>query len=330
MVRGCILILVLLQTLYGADGKLVNPITDVCWDCLFPMTVSGVNVTPRSKDHVTYDKRFCICPGIPPKVGLPLTYWEPLYLVDVTREPFKLLGLGGASLGKSKLKHRGTVSQMPNSSQKTSFYNVHFYTYPVLAMLELFTDFVCSSNVKPNMGYMSELDLLWNDEQMAAIVNPEAGLFANNAAELACVADCTASSLGKPLDKLFWCAGCEGSLYPFTGTVSHHIGGIQASVLLVHRMIAKLHRSGMLMGYEKDEFCQAKQMRVIKKSLYKTQLVYPVAQTKGQCHPLGKTDLFWGRGKSYPYGGEDFVYLIWVKKQCCLDGTQPIVAGVSR
>ena len=82
----------------------------------------------------------------------------------------------------------------------------------------------------------------------------------------------------------------------------------------------------MLKGYEKNEFCEAKYLPVIKKSLYKTQLVYPIPQTKGQCHPLGKTDLIWGAGKSYPNGGEDFVYLVWVKKQCCLDAVKPITA----
>lgn len=321
------ILLVFSNGLMARESKFINPLTDVCWECLFPMTVSGVNVTPKSKDQASYDTRFCICPGIPPKVGIPLTYWEPLYLVDVTHEPYKLLGLGGMKIGKSTLRHRGTVSQRPGSSQRESFYNVHFYTYPIFAMLQLFTDFACASKGELDVGYMSELDPLWNDEQLAAILNPEAGFFANNKAELACVADCAASSSGRPLDKLFWCAGCEGSLYPFTGTVSHHIGGIQASALLVHRVIAKLHRSYLMKGYDQNEFCQARTLPLIKKSLYKTQLLSPIPQTKGQCHPLGKSDMFWGAGKSYPYGGEEFIYLIWFKKQCCLDATKPLTAG---
>ncbi|MCB1073690.1 MAG: TraU family protein, partial [Chlamydiia bacterium] len=52
---------------------------------------------------------------------------------------------------------------------------------------------------------------------------------------------------------------------------------------------------------------------------YKTQLTYPIAQTKGPCNALGRSDVLWGGGKSFPYGGEDFVYLIWTKKHCCLD-----------
>ncbi len=111
------------------------------------------------------------------------------------------------------------------------------------------------------------------------------------------------------------------------GTVAHHIGAIQASSLLVHRTLAKMHRLLQQKGYEETEFCQPKLMPLIKKSLYKTQLVYPIPQTKGPCHPLGESDLLWGSGQSYPKEGEDFVYLIWMKKHCCLDAIKPAVAG---
>ena len=312
---------------FAREGTFVNPITDVCWECLFPITVSGVNITPKYKDQVKYNTHFCICGGVPPKIGVPLSFWEPLYLIDVTRHAYKLIGLGGISIGKESVKNRGSVGITGDGPNQNSFYHVHFYRYPIFALLEIFTDFICADKGGLEIGYMSELDPLWNDDQLALIFNGEAGFFANDLAQLACIGDCLSSTANKPQDKLFWCAGCEGSLYPFTGSVAHHVGGIQASSLLVQRILAKLHRSYLLKGYEKDEFCEAKHLPLIKKSLYKTQLVYPVAQTKGQCHPLGKSDVVWGSGKSYPKTGEDFVYLIWTKKQCCLDAVKPIVAG---
>ena len=122
------------------------------------------------------------------------------------------------------------------------------------------------------------------------------------------------------------CAGCEGSLYPFTGTVAHHLGPIQASYLLVQRLIAKLHRMYQLKGYsDKEAFGEAEYFPIIKKSMYKTHLIFPVPQTSGKCHALGKSDLLWGTGKSFPVKGEDFVYLIWLKKQCCLDATKAVI-----
>ena len=316
----------LFSTALAGEGKFINPFTDVCWECLFPITISGINVTPGKKDQTDHSTLICTCPGVPPKIGIPLTFWEPLYLVDVTRHAYKLLGLGGISVGKESVKNRGTVSLVADGPNQQSFYHVHFYTYPIIGFLELFTDFICAHKGDLEMGYMTELDPLWNDDQLSLILNAEAGLFGNPLAQTACIADCAASTIGKPQDALFWCAGCQGSLYPFTGTGATHVGAIQASSLLVHRMLAKLHRSFMLKGYKKNDFCDADFLPIIKKSLYKTHLVYPIAQTKGQCHPLGKTDLIWGSGKNFPQGGEDFVYLVWVKKQCCLDAVRPITA----
>lgn len=316
-------------SLIGGEGTFLNPIMDICWECIFPITVSGVNVTPGYSDLANHKKAICTCAGMPPKVGIPISFWEPARLVDVTRHAYKFLGLGGISLGHESVKNRGTVGIVADGPGQTSFYHVHWYCFPILTLLEIFTDFNCLEKSEMDILYMSEFDPLWNDDSLSLIVNPEAALFGNPAAQLACVADCTASSFSKPQDKLFWCAGCEGSLYPLNGTVGHHVGAIQASALIVHRTIAKMHRLGVQSGYEEDEYCISKPMPIIKKSLYKTQLIYPIAQTKVPCQALGKTDLLWGAGKSYPKGGEDFVYMVWTKRQCCLDAVKPALVGAS-
>jgi conjugal transfer pilus assembly protein TraU len=307
------------SSLMAKEGKFINPITDICWECVFPITVSGINVTPGYKDPIKYRLKGCVCGGVPPKVGIPITFWEPTRLVDVTRHAYKLLGLGGIKIGKETVKNRGSVGYADGDTTRTSFYHVHWYVYPVFHWLEVLTDFICLEKGSIDVGYITELDPLWNDDQLSVVINAEAALFSNPLAQLACIADCTSANLNKPMDKLFWCAGCEGSLYPFTGTVPHHVGAVQASSLLVHRMIAKLHRSYLLRGFDERNFCEARFMPVIKKSNYKTQLVFPIPQTVGPCNMLGRSDIIWGTGKSYPYGGEDFVYLVWRKKQCCLD-----------
>lgn len=327
MIKTLMLFLSISWSLNASDGKFINPVTDVCWECLFPITLSGVNVTPGYDDQTTHHTPICVCPGVPPKAGVPLTFWEPSRLVDVTRHAYKLMGLGGISIGNENFKNRGAVSIVGDGPSMSSFYHVHWYSYPLFSLLDLFTDFSCIQKSDLDVLYMSELDPLWNDDNLTLLFNAEAALFANPAAQLACVADCTAATYKKPLDQLFWCAGCEGSLYPLNGNVAHHVGAIQASALLVHRVIAKMHRMLQQKGYEEDEFCMAKPMPIIKKSLYKTQLSYPIPQTKGPCHPLGRSNLVWGAGKSFPKSGEDFVYLIWMKKQCCLDAVKPAVAG---
>ncbi|MGE3556316.1 MAG: TraU family protein [Candidatus Obscuribacterales bacterium] len=329
--RFCMLLIPLLclcafQRASADKGSIINPITDVCWDCLFPITVSGVNVTPGYKDLSSTKERFCICAGLPPKVGVPLTFWEPLYLVEVTRHPYKLVGMGGISVGPDTVKNRGSIGIQGDGPSEHSFYHVHWYEFPLMHVLGLLEDFACIEEKDPEIPYMSELDPTWNNDRLSLILNPEAALFASPIAQVPCIADCLSSSAGKPLDALFWCAGCEGSLYPFTGTVAHHVGSLQASSLLVHRACAKLHRSGLVKGYADKEFCEAQYMPIIKKSRYKTQLAYPKPQSS-PCNPLGKSDLLWKRKVTMRTDDEDYAYILWTKRHCCLDANRFVEGG---
>ena len=309
---------------WAKEGKMINPISDVCWKCLFPIHLSGVNITPGHHDYTQYKITLCACPGTPPKIGIPLAFWEPVALVDVTRTPYKSIALGGIALASETVRARGSISHVGDSSRH-SFYHVHYYKFPILGFLGLLPGFSCTEpGTSFDIAYFSEIDPYWLDDSWNKTMNPEAFLFANPVAQAACVPDCTLASLDKPQDELFWCAGCSGSLYPLMGQVSHHVGAIQASHLLVHRLLSKLHSLGGMLGAEDNNYCKQKIYPRIKKSLYKTQLTHPIANTQGPCHTLGKSDVIWGSAKTYPYGGEDFIYLIWKKKHCCLDSVKAV------
>lgn len=205
-------LLLILTSLFPLLAQsMVNPLTDVCWECIFPMTVGGVNITPQENEFTEYSQVVCACAGTPPKIGIPLSFWEPARLIDVTRHSYKLVGLGGVTLGTETVKNRGSVGSIGDLSN--SFYHVHYYVFPVLSMLGLLTDLDCISKEEMDVMYMSEFDPLWGDDELQNIFNPEAQLFGNPLAVLACIVDCTDASLNrKPSDKLFWCAGCHGSL----------------------------------------------------------------------------------------------------------------------
>jgi conjugal transfer pilus assembly protein TraU len=249
-----------------------------------------------------------------PIPGIPVSFWEPVRLVDVTRTPYCLVTLGGAQLTSSTAQ--GVVNTSPSGSQD-SFYHVHWYMYPIIYWLELLTDFICLEKGSFDVAYITELDPLWNNDELSFIINPESMLFSNRIAQAACAADCAATTAGFPLAALFWCGGCQGSLYPFTGSIGTHIGGVQASLLLVQRFTAKLHRQLLLWGYIGTRgLCGKYPMPIIQKQQYKTQMVYP--SPTSACHPFGRTEVLWALGKEYPYYGEDFGYLIWRKRLCCL------------
>ena len=152
------------------------------------------------------------------------------------------MSLGGVQLAENASK-QGTVGHTSGrGSDKRSYYHAHWYIYPVLYFMELLTDFVCMEKMSFDVGYMTEFDPLWNDDAKAVILNPEALLFGNPLTQAVCGADCVAATADLPRDELFWCAGCQGSLYPFTGTIAAHTSGVQASQLVVQKIIAKLHR----------------------------------------------------------------------------------------
>ena len=312
MIKMMLLFFILTVRIFG---YFVNPITDVSWKCLFPIHVAGFNLTPNHNDPRNYTERYCYCGGIGTG-GLPIAFWEPTHLVDISRAPFKLLAFGGIELAPKSYR-RGTLGG--GSYGKHAFYHVHYYEFPLLSLWRKTTDFICAETFSLDIVYMSEFDPFWNDSKWTTILNPEALLFANPLAALACAADCVSASFGHPLEKLFWCAGCQGSLYPLVGHVAHPIGIMQTSSLLIHRILTKLNTLKVLTTFKEKDFCHKTRSWLLRKKAYKTQLLFPKAQTKAPCNTLGKSTALWGAGRSYPGKGEDAVYLIWTKKQCCLD-----------
>lgn len=298
----------------GCVGSFVNPITDVCWDCLFPIKIAGIEVVKGDFDPGSPNKFLCVCarPGIPiPVPGIPIGFWEPARLVDVTKSPMCMVNLGGVSLGSSHLKG-------VKEDGEGTLYHVHWYIYPVLYWLELLLDFICLDTAAFDIAYMTEYDPLWADDSKSAILNPEALLFGNPIAVGSCIVDCLTSSVGLSNDLMFWCSGCQGCLYPMSGNTSYHNGGVNSALLIVSKFIAKGHRSLMLWGYYGNQgMCGRYPMPIIKKSQYRVQMTYPIPETKS-CKRIGQSAVLWQGGKEYPIRGEDFGFLIWRKRDCCL------------
>ncbi|HNB47606.1 MAG TPA: TraU family protein, partial [Burkholderiaceae bacterium] len=36
------------------------------------------------------------------------------------------------------------------------------------------------------------------------------------------------------------------------------------------------------------------------------------------CQPFGRTTVLWGAGKEYPVRGEDFAFMLFRKRNCCV------------
>lgn len=314
------------------QGRFVNPITDICWSCILPISIGslsiGKGVAPKKRDTKNPSSPICMCTKANiPTPGISIGFWEPMRLVDVTRTPYCLTNLGGISLGSDSKKISSfNRSYESNSYRHDSFYHVHYYAYPLIYWLELITDFMCLEKGSFDVAYMSEFDVTWNDPKLQSLLNPEAILFGNPIAQAACSMDCSAATLKLPIDSMFWCGGCLGNMYPFSGANADHEGGVQSSSLLTLRVLAKQHRLGFAdvtstsSSKVNGEICRKSKNLKIKKSQYKLQMVNPKATTGGRdigCWPVGLTDTAYSSFREYPYKGQDFGYLIWRKKNCC-------------
>ena len=306
-------------------GRMLNPFTDVCWQCLFPITIGNAHVVKGSQpDTPNPSHPLCSCPSssIGVRIGLSLGFWEPFLLVDITRHPYCLVNLGGLQLAHHAAA-RGEVDSS-DPSQGGSFYYAHAYAFPLLSLLNILTDGVCAEQGDLDIATLTELDPTWHDDELTFLLNPEAALFANLPAQAACAADSLAAQKGLPIDRLFWCAGSQGAMYPLNGFVQEHVGGVQASTLLAERLLYKLHREGLLwdtQGKNGPGLCSAHPAAILPKSRYRYQMVYPVATaSRGEngCHPLGHSTASWEALHEIPVTGEDFGYLIWRKRNCCV------------
>lgn len=119
------------------------------------------------------------------------------------------------------------------------------------------------------------------------------------------------------VDVLFWCAGSQGSMYPFNGWVSNESSPLQSSLLVSERMAFKLHRQGMIMETigKNNAVCNEYPSPILPKERWRYQMVnmYP---DSGQCHPFGRSVMRWETGKNPPNTKKNFGYLMWRKRNC--------------
>ena len=211
---------------------------------------------------------------------------------------------------------------MGGATQYNSQWHVHWYAYPLIYWMEIVADFLCLESGSIDILYITEIDPLWQDSELTAIINPESVLFANPLALAACAADCVAATAKLPTDELFWCAGCQGSMYPMTGNIGAHVGGVQAALLTAERLMFKLHRSLVAWGTAGEgALCQRFPMPIMDKRQYRFQQTQPVSMTQPllACNPTGRTSTHYEwRGGEWPIGGENFGFLLWRKRNCCM------------
>ena len=263
----------------SCTGRFVNPISDVCWECLFPISIGPIRMgsAAGAPDTPNPGSPICFCGSPIPRIGLSLGVWEPARLMDVSRKPWCFPNLGGLTIDPGLPAARGRTGSSGGDGAQGSVWHAHYYVYPLLSWIGALLDLGCLEGGSLDIAWTSELDPAWLDDELSFLLNPEVALFANLPAQAACAADCAAASAGLPLDPMFWCAGCQGGMYPLTGNVAAHVGGVQASLLAAQRLVYRLHRAGVAWGTSGSAaLCGRYPMPVMKKSQYRWQMTQPV------------------------------------------------------
>ncbi len=280
----------------GKSGDAFNPITDIDWGEI-DFQIQGL----------------CICPRPPPifyETGLVVSYWEPFLLVDTVSEAFysPMLGSSIGSAAIDELGGKNTSSDAVDIANESTFAQAHGWLIPLLT-------YPCSRN---DYGlWMTEYDAMWQNDYLSAIIHPEAALYANQAMQVACMADAAAVTIGWPLDFMPWCVGSGGSAYPMTGHVDND-NIVQANSTVAARLLYKLNRIMMICD-PADNLCGCDYTPVWIKSHYKLHTARPDTRST---YPIGKSSLVYESGLNPPYMGlkgsnDEFLWVVYRKQKCC-------------
>lgn len=309
----------------ACSGEVPNPITDLCWSCMFPMVLGKtipVSVSGDLPDVETDATAFCLCGSdINVEGGLNFSFWEPLHTAEVVRHPWCFPQLGGISMEGPGSSDHARTSRTEETRRRTAFWNVHWYRSPWFFITEAVADTGCLETAPWDLAYLSELDPLWDDTVTSFLLSPDAALFTSAASGGACAVDCATALLGTSLNSLYWCSGCQGRVFPLSGWMAAMTGSVQAWHLMAHRFAQKLTREGVLFsGHGARGQCGPYMQPLFQKDVWRTQLVYPSRNASGSscCQPLGRSTALLGPYKTTPMTGEDGAILLWRKRDCCM------------
>ncbi|MCV5675892.1 TraU family protein, partial [Escherichia coli] len=81
---------------------------------------------------------------------------------------------------------------------------------------------------------------------------------------------------GKDNLAAYFCAGCDGNLYPLTGHIYANDDAVRTSSLITQRLLTKLHRQGMLMRtMGADAMCEKTWEYFTPRSQYRLSMLFP-------------------------------------------------------
>ena len=328
---------------------------------MFPFKVFGARLLGSDAEDFDTDASkspICLCPETL-TAGVPTSFWEMSYMVDVHSEPGCLPTLGGIKIPLPWADTQYAAIKKNTPVTKSAFSHSAYYVSPLMYLLEAVLDDTCSDRSPLDVGWTSEFDPSWNDDSLALIKMPIAFTFSNILGDMAGTADAAAALVGFPLNEIFWYAGSWGRIYPLTGNVQHHRTSDQTGHLIATKMLAEAHAMREMAGLfgkgggrsyaceSGEPYCDSSTTRaamcagspadmpmqlIMLKKQYKIQRLFPTPYNEksllgGCCVPIGRTTTFRETNTQVPLPGyNNFGYAIFRKRDCCAGVVSPASA----
>lgn len=340
------------------SGYFSGLINSFCWSCVLPFNLMGFSTSDVPSGGVTTP--ICSCKddlGVP-EFGVTLGYTSPDYIIESSILPWCSPTLGGVQL-QSGVTRMGTIDKKKDSKhRRRAQYHYNYFTNPLFKILGIFLVPDCDKDpgvIDLDLAYMSMIDATHYNDLLAITFNPEATAFANPIAQAICLKDCVIlTATSDPESQNWFCSGCDGSLYPFSGNIVQSGDMVRATHLIATRALAALHRRGLAKKtYGKDAMCKDVYSPMIPKPMYKLSMAFPKAEVDSWgaqttvpllnddgsqvrdettdepvtqsirekcCHPLGDNVYKWGLGRTVPGAGKDntAVYNVFRYNDCCI------------
>lgn len=312
------------------NGAFPNPLTDICYDCMFPITLAG-NALSFGSQGTDYDTGasttpVCLCANTL-SAGIPIGIWEPRYMVDTTNKPGCMPLLGGVDISPpyNSAEYGADIENDAaiKGASKSAFLHVNEYINPVMTALGVIASSPCFDSRSFDIPYISWADPSWNDDALSLLLTPYAYAFAGIPSIAAEMPDAIAATVGFPFASLFWVAGSWGPMYPLTGNVNTFNTPEQVAHLVLTRLFAKLHAAGTQQsaaGQDALQACSAYGLPqlIMDKRQYKINRIFPFPDNT--CTPVGRPLLLQEAGAARPQD-KDYGYFVFQRKDCCAPWT---------
>ena len=313
----------------SCPNDFINPVSDVNWNNALPIIIGGIDSSaiagkaPRQPRDLKI-KAICETCKLFPPFGLGITYWQPAYVAEVQNKAGCFPSLAGTDVKIPDVAAPVTNSNAispPAKNGSPRQMHVHLIKYPLFAMMDFFNALVCddASSAIAIAGF-TELDQFWKHDMWANIMMPEAMLYANPVAILACSADAVASTHDFPLDAMNWCLGSQGILYPTSGRTNQDntMSIAEENMLLLGKYMqlqARQFRLPVTTGPEAK--CGPVFAPNLKKSQFRIAPIKPV-KTNVSGIKFGQLGSTWqSTPPLHPGPRYDSVFLMWQGYQCC-------------